>query len=108
MAGWLREAYAVGMLRHLELKRKSRGPTREVGNRVLGIAEPRTDPGEQRRRGWGRAEARALLGANGITLEYPVIRHVNNLESVFTYEGTNEVHTLAIGEAITGIPAYRW
>jgi glutaryl-CoA dehydrogenase len=52
-------------------------------------------------------EARGVLGANGITLEYPVIRHMNNLESVFTYEGTNEIHTLALGEAITGIPAYR-
>ena len=41
-------------------------------------------------------------------LEYPVIRHMNNLESVFSYEGTNETHTLAIGEAIAGIPAYRW
>ncbi|MDQ6771821.1 MAG: acyl-CoA dehydrogenase family protein [Candidatus Dormibacteraeota bacterium] len=52
-------------------------------------------------------EARGILGANGITLEYPVIRHMNNLESVFTYEGTQEIHTLAIGEAITGIAAYR-
>jgi glutaryl-CoA dehydrogenase len=52
-------------------------------------------------------EARGILGANGITLEYPVIRHMNNLESVVTYEGTNEIHTLTIGEAITGIPAYR-
>jgi len=52
-------------------------------------------------------EARGILGANGITLEYPVIRHMNNLESVYTYEGTNEIHTLAIGEAITGLPAYR-
>jgi glutaryl-CoA dehydrogenase len=52
-------------------------------------------------------EARSVLGANGITLEYPVIRHMNNLESVFTYEGTNEIHTLAIGEAITGLSAYR-
>src|SRR5262247_937784 len=52
-------------------------------------------------------EARSILGANGITLEYPVIRHMNNLESVFTYEGTNEIHTLSIGEAITGIPAFR-
>src|SRR5262249_13705205 len=51
-------------------------------------------------------EARSVLGANGITLEYPVIRHMNNLESVFTYEGTNEIHTLAIGEAITGFVAY--
>ncbi|HVC99762.1 MAG TPA: acyl-CoA dehydrogenase family protein [Candidatus Dormibacteraeota bacterium] len=51
--------------------------------------------------------ARTILGANGITLEYPVIRHINNLESVLTYEGTSEVHTLVLGEAITGIPAYR-
>lgn len=51
-------------------------------------------------------EARSILGANGITLEYPVIRHMNNLESVFTYEGTNEVHTLVLGQAITGMPAF--
>src|SRR5207344_1788152 len=43
--------------------------------------------------------ARTILGANGVTLEYPVIRHVNNLESVLTYEGTHEVHTLVIGQA---------
>ena len=42
---------------------------------------------------WIAREARSVLGANGITLEYPVIRHMNNLESVFTYEGTNEIHT---------------
>ena len=47
-------------------------------------------------------EARTILGANGITLEYPVIRHMNNLESVLTYEGTSEIHTLILGEAITG------
>ena len=52
-------------------------------------------------------ECRSILGGNGITLEYPVIRHMNNLESVFTYEGTNEMHTLVIGEALTGIAAYR-
>ena len=51
--------------------------------------------------------ARTVLGANGITLEYPVIRHANNLESVLTYEGTEEIHTLAIGQALTGISAYR-
>ncbi len=51
--------------------------------------------------------ARTILGANGITLEYPVIRHANNLESVLTYEGTEEIHTLAIGQALTGISAYR-
>ncbi len=51
-------------------------------------------------------EARSVLGANGITLEYPVIRHMNNLESVYTYEGTNEIHTLALGQTITGISAF--
>ena len=51
--------------------------------------------------------ARTVLGANGITLEYPVIRHMNNLESVLTYEGTHEVHTLVVGEALTGESAFR-
>jgi glutaryl-CoA dehydrogenase len=51
--------------------------------------------------------ARSILGANGVTLEYPVIRHVNNLESVLTYEGTHEVHTLVVGEALTGENAFR-
>ena len=50
--------------------------------------------------------ARTILGANGITLEYPVVRHMNNLESVLTYEGTEEVHTLIIGKAITGENAF--
>ena len=51
-------------------------------------------------------EARTILGANGITLEYPVIRHMNNLESVLTYEGTQEVHLLTLGKAITGLDAF--
>ncbi len=51
-------------------------------------------------------EARSILGANGITLEYPISRHMNNLESVFTYEGTDDVHTLIIGQAITGQNAF--
>jgi glutaryl-CoA dehydrogenase len=51
-------------------------------------------------------EARSILGANGITLEYPVIRHMNNLESVLTYEGTSEIHTLVIGQALTGERAF--
>jgi glutaryl-CoA dehydrogenase len=55
---------------------------------------------------WIAREARSVLGANGITLEYPVIRHMNNLESVFTYEGTNEIHTLVLGQAITGHSAF--
>ncbi|MDJ0399147.1 acyl-CoA dehydrogenase family protein [Rhodococcus rhodochrous] len=52
-------------------------------------------------------ECRTILGANGITLEYPVIRHANNLESVLTYEGTSEVHQLTIGKALTGEAAFR-
>jgi glutaryl-CoA dehydrogenase len=51
--------------------------------------------------------ARTVLGGNGITLEYPVIRHANNLESVLTYEGTHEVHTLVVGQALTGESAFR-
>jgi glutaryl-CoA dehydrogenase len=51
--------------------------------------------------------ARAMLGANGISLEYPVIRHVANLETVVTYEGTAEMHALVVGQALTGIPAFR-
>ncbi|WP_456695627.1 acyl-CoA dehydrogenase family protein [Aeromicrobium sp. P5_D10] len=50
--------------------------------------------------------ARTILGANGISLEYPVIRHMNNLESVLTYEGTVEMHTLIVGQAITGQAAF--
>ncbi|MEU6949033.1 acyl-CoA dehydrogenase family protein [Streptomyces sp. NPDC046316] len=52
-------------------------------------------------------ECRTVLGANGITLEYPVMRHANNLESVLTYEGTSEVHSLVIGKALTGEQAFR-
>ncbi|HET8852197.1 MAG TPA: acyl-CoA dehydrogenase family protein, partial [Ktedonobacteraceae bacterium] len=51
-------------------------------------------------------EARSVLGANGVTLEYPISRHMNNLESVFTYEGTDDIHTLIIGQAITGLSAF--
>ena len=50
--------------------------------------------------------ARTILGGNGITLEDPVIRHMNNLESVLTYEGTHEVHTLVVGQALTGDNAF--
>ena len=51
-------------------------------------------------------DARSILGASGVTLEYPIIRHMNNLESVLTYEGTSEIHTLILGQAITGIAAF--
>jgi glutaryl-CoA dehydrogenase len=50
---------------------------------------------------------RTILGGSGITLDYPVMRHANNLESVLTYEGTSEVHQLTLGESLTGIAAYR-
>jgi glutaryl-CoA dehydrogenase len=52
-------------------------------------------------------ECRTILGAAGVTLEYPVMRHANNLESVLTYEGTSEVHQLVIGQAVTGESAFR-
>jgi glutaryl-CoA dehydrogenase len=51
--------------------------------------------------------ARTVRGANGITLAYPVMRHLTNLESVLTYEGADEIHTLVLGQAITGLPAFR-
>lgn len=52
-------------------------------------------------------EARTILGANGISAEYPIMRHMNNLESVLTYEGTHDIHTLIIGAEVTGIQAFR-
>jgi glutaryl-CoA dehydrogenase len=51
-------------------------------------------------------KARDILGANGIVDDYCIMRHMNNLESVYTYEGTNDIHKLVIGERITGIPAF--
>jgi glutaryl-CoA dehydrogenase len=51
-------------------------------------------------------EARSVLGGNGISLDFHVMRHLANLESVYTYEGTHEIHTLILGEAVTGIPAF--
>ena len=51
-------------------------------------------------------EARTILGANGVSSEYPVMRHAANLESVLTYEGTNEIHTLILGQALTGESAF--
>ena len=50
--------------------------------------------------------AREILGANGISDEYPVMRHMMNLEAVYTYEGTHDIHTLALGKAITGMDAF--
>jgi glutaryl-CoA dehydrogenase len=51
-------------------------------------------------------EARQILGAMGITGEYPIMRHMMNLESVVTYEGTHDIHLLILGNEITGIPAF--
>jgi len=51
--------------------------------------------------------SRDLMGANGIIDEYPIMRHMCNLETVKTYEGTEHIHTLVIGERVTGIPAYK-
>ena len=59
------------------------------------------------RRSTSPARRAACSARNGITLEYPVIRHMNNLESVVTYEGTAEIHTLVLGAAVTGQQAYR-
>jgi glutaryl-CoA dehydrogenase len=50
--------------------------------------------------------SRDILGANGITEDYPIMRHMMNLESVITYEGTHDIHTLIIGQKLTGIGAY--
>ena len=55
---------------------------------------------------WTARTARDILGANGIVDEYPVFRHMVNLESVFTYEGTHDIHTLILGHDVTGLPAY--
>ena len=52
-------------------------------------------------------EARSILGGSGITTEYPVLRHAVNLETVYTYEGTHEVHTLVLGSHLTGLDAFR-
>jgi len=50
--------------------------------------------------------SRSILGANGVTLEYPIMRHMTNLESVLTYEGTEEIHTLVVGQTLTGLRAF--
>jgi len=52
-------------------------------------------------------ECRTILGGSGITMEYPVMRHANDLESVLTYEGTSEMHSLVIGQTLTGLSAFR-
>ena len=83
------------------------GPGQGGGHRDLDHGQRRQ--AQQRARGARRSPAtcRTILGANGISLEYPVLRHANNLESVLTYEGTSEVHALVVGQALTGIDAFR-
>ena len=82
-------------------------PRTQEGRRyaAAGARQPRPD-GQRPWRPRGCRAARTVLGANGVTLEYPVIRHMNNLESVLTYEGTHEVHTLVVGQALTGENAF--
>ncbi|MGH3661707.1 MAG: acyl-CoA dehydrogenase family protein [Micromonosporaceae bacterium] len=98
---WMHQELGTGMLLALHLGRlKDRGVLRpeqvsvgKLNNVTKALEICRT--------------ARTILGANGISLEYPVIRHAANLESVLTYEGTAEMHTLVVGQALTGIPAFR-
>jgi glutaryl-CoA dehydrogenase len=73
------------------------------------LTPPQVSLAKRNNVGWAlriAREARAILGGNGILLDYPVIRHALNLESVYTYEGTHEVHTLALGKALTGLDAF--
>ncbi|GAB3711478.1 acyl-CoA dehydrogenase family protein [Mariniluteicoccus flavus] len=89
-----------GMLLALHLGRLKEGPGLQAAQVSLGkLNNTRTAIAVAR-------ECRTILGANGISLEYPVIRHANNLESVLTYEGTAEVHQLMIGQALTGESAF--
>ena len=82
-------------------------PDEGSGHPPSGARQPRQAGERPRRPSRSHRSARTILGANGVTLEYPVIRHVNNLESVLTYEGTHEVHTLVVGNALTGENAFR-
>ena len=83
------------------------GRLKDAGDDPAGADQRRQ--AEQRPRGdRDRRTCRTILGGSPASpLEYPVLRHANNLESVLTYEGTSEVHQLAIGRALTGISAYR-
>jgi hypothetical protein len=80
----------------------SRTPARSTTARLDGQAQQRLGGARV-----ARELAREILGANGIVDDYPVIRHMMNIESVYTYEGTHDIHGLMIGEAVTGIPAYK-
>ena len=88
------------------IKYKDQAEAVRFANSGFGLAATVWTGDEQRGLDIAR-QARTILGASGVTLEYPPIRHANNLEAVLTYEGTEEIHTLAIGQALTGFSAYR-
>ena len=93
--------YTKGMLLALHLGRRKDAGTLHPAQVSLGKLNNVREALEITR------TARTILGANGISLEFPVIRHMNNLESVLTYEGTVEMHTLVLGQVMTGISAFR-
>ena len=98
---WMASALYQAQLLALHLGRlKQSGPLNPVQVSIGKMSNVRTAIDIAR-------QARTILGASGVTLEYPPIRHANNLEAVLTYEGTEEIHTLAVGQALTGISAYR-
>ena len=98
---WMASALYQAQLLALHLGRlKESGPLNPVQVSIGKMSNVRTAIDIAR-------QARTILGASGVTLEYPPIRHANNLEAVLTYEGTEEIHTLAVGQALTGISAYR-
>jgi alkylation response protein AidB-like acyl-CoA dehydrogenase len=74
----------------------------------FGLTEPDfgSDPGGMRMARDAARVAREILGANGVVDDYPVIRHMLNMEAVYTYEGTHDIHTLALGKAATGLDAF--
>jgi glutaryl-CoA dehydrogenase len=98
---WMASALYQAQLLALHLGRlKEAGPLAPVQVSIGKMSNVRTAIDIAR-------QARTILGASGVTLEYSPIRHANNLEAVLTYEGTEEIHTLAVGQALTGISAYR-
>ena len=98
--------YMVGLVFQWAKKLGGLAEIEKINRKKAGLVYNAIDESGGFYRGHAAPEARSVLGANGITLEYPVIRHMNNLESVFTYEGTNEIHQLVLGQAITGESAF--
>jgi glutaryl-CoA dehydrogenase len=98
---WMASSLYQAQLLALHLGRlKSAGPLTPVQVSIGKMSNARTAIDIAR-------QARTILGASGVTLEYSPIRHAANLEAVLTYEGTEEIHTLAVGQALTGLSAYR-